>query len=109
MTIKSDTVTVITPGTVTDRGTTLPDWDTATTADYDECRVQPLSADEITALGRQGVRHAMRLFGPEDMTINELDRVTAGGVTYEVDSAQVWPSPTGRLAHTEAVLVDVEG
>jgi len=107
--IRGHTVIVITPGSVTERGVTFPDWDTATDTTYADCRVQPLKAEELTDFARQGTKDWRRLFGPVGMLITAACRVTYDGDTYEVESVEPWPSPTGALAHTEAVIYRTDG
>lgn len=103
------TITVITPATRTERGTEYPDWENAANIDEEWSNFQPLSAEEITALGRQGVKTLRKAFGPVDTILNARCRARVDGVVYEVVSVEPWASITGSLAHSEAVLQRVEG
>lgn len=107
--IKTDTVTVLTAGTVTDRGTVFPDWSSPTETTVADCRVQPVRGEEALAFARQGVKDWRRLFGPADMTLTTEDRVRWDGKDFEVESVMEFDSPTGAVAHIEAVLYLMEG
>lgn len=113
----TDTVTVIRPAWIVERGDEIPDWSSASEHQITGCRVQPMSGEEVLFSGsggggaaRDAVISRWKLFAPTGADITERDRVRHQGVVYEVDgSIQRWPSPTGTLAHTEAVLQRVEG
>ena len=102
--------TIITPGSVTERGVTIPDWASATETSEDGWRFTPLPASEVLEYGRQGVTVKLAGCGPYDSVVTAHCRVTVGGETYEVaGEPQRWPSLTGDLAHTEVVLQRVDG
>ena len=107
--MRTQTLTVITPAWVDDRGTDIPDWDHATETPEQWRGVQPMTASELDDLGRQGVLTMMRGTGPPGTALTALCRARIGGVDYEVVSVQAWPSITGGLAHSEAVFERMEG
>lgn len=85
-------------------GNDAPDWDNAATSTLSGCRFQPISVDE--ALEHRFEAHIeARLLGPSGMDVTFLDRITYGGVTYEVVGPPMSNrSPTGAAAHTELLL-----
>lgn len=115
----NQTVTVLRPSYVIERGTRTPVWDPpASESRVSGCRVQPMQGEEVLFSGsggggtaRDARVTAWKLFGPPGMPIDARDRVRApDGRVYEVDGPpQEWPSPTGMLRHTEARLKLVEG
>lgn len=115
----NQTVTVLKPAWVAERGNQIPDWDYATKATVTGCRLQPAQGDEVHFSGssstdggtaRDAVITRFKLFGPPGMDVSALDRVTFRGRTFEVEGPpQHWPSPTGLLVHTELYLRVVEG
>lgn len=110
MTLRTDTVTLLTPALVTDRGVSYPDWGNATETVVAGCRWQPMVSDEETAQGRQGVVKRLMLFGPPDMALTEHSRVRIDGDDYDVDGhVRRWSSPSGSLDHIEAHLMRAEG
>lgn len=46
--------------------------------------VQPLSQEEISDMGREGVRDALRVWVPSGTAINPGDEVTVRGLRYSV-------------------------
>jgi len=107
--VRTQTLVVITPAWVDDRGANIPDWDNATDTDEQWRGIQPVSAKEADDIGRQGVLTMMRGTGPPDTVLTAHCRATFGGVSYEVVSVQPWASITGGLAHSEAVFDRMEG
>lgn len=114
---KNQTITVLRPTFVVERGDEVPDWSNPTQHLITGCRLQPMSADEVLFSGAGGggtARNAVvsrwKLLLPSGADITEHDRVRYADAVYEVDGfVQHWPSPTGALAHGEAVLRRVEG
>jgi len=103
-------LTVVSPDWSDDRGASVPDWGKPIETDEEGWLIQPMSAVELTAAGRQGVVTALKGFGPADSVITEHDRVVIDEITYEVDgSVEHYASITGRLAHVEVILKRVEG
>ncbi len=104
--------TVVKSAWVDDRGTLVPDWDSATSIFEDGWRVVPFTTmnAELTAEGRQGTLTSLRGLGPADTALTAADRLIAGGVTYECyGDPSLWPSMTGYLAHVEVTLRRVVG
>lgn len=106
-----DTVIVVRAATVADRyGNQVRDWATASRTDVPGCSVQPLDMAEQVSPDRDAVTTRWRLFAPAGVDVAATDRISWGGVDYEVDGdPQRWQSPTGGLAHLEVVLRRVEG
>ncbi len=103
-------LTVVSPTWIDDRGASVPDWNTTTSVEETDWRVQPLSSAEILAMGRQGVTTMLKAHGPHDTALTEHDRAIVDDVTYEVDGAiQRFKSITGHMAHVEVYLKRVEG
>jgi hypothetical protein len=72
--------------------------------------LQPAAAGEFTDPTRTAVVTRWNLFGPPGADLRATDRVDVDGITYAVDGEpQDWQAPGGRLDHTVAVLVKVEG
>lgn len=119
LSFKNQTITVIRPGTVLERGDDLLDWDSATEHFVDDCRLQPMATEEVLFTGsaaseggtaRDAVVTRWKWFGPYDADLDPRDRIRYEGIEYEVDGqVRRWPSPTERLAHAEAVFRRVDG
>lgn len=105
-----DTVTVLRAQLVDDGyGNESPDWDNPTETTVPGCRVQPERGDDYV-LDREAVITRWRLFAPAGTDLRATDRVEHQDVVYEVEgSVERWPSPTGSLAHVEALLRRAEG
>lgn len=103
-------VTVVTPQMVDDRGTLVPDWSVPGVETVVEgCSVQPGASSEVMA-ARQAVTYRWTVFAPAGTVIGPYDGVLVGGQLFQVDGApKVWPSPTGRVSHVEVLLLDWEG
>lgn len=96
----NDTVTRVRAGVKTVRGSTIPDWDDASTKDIDGCSMQPASTS-LSEDGRVlGIMDGYTLYAPADADIVAGDRIQFGGNTYTITGdVRRWGSPTGRLAH----------
>lgn len=105
-----DTITILRASLVDDAyGNQVPDWSTPVSTAVTGCRLQPERAGEYV-LDREAVTTRWRLFAPAGTDLRATDRVEHAGEVYEVDGdPQRWPSPTGRLAHVEALLRRTEG
>lgn len=105
-----DAITVLRAPLVDDGyGNSQPDWENPTSTVVTGCRLQPERGDDYV-LDREAVITRWRLFAPADTDLKATDRVEHQGVIYEVEgSVEHWPSPTGRLAHVEALLRRAEG
>lgn len=107
--VKRQSVTVLTPSWVSDRGRLVADFTAPTSTVYDGCSVQPMAGEELHD-ERQGAVSRMRLIGPSTMALTHHDRVVHDSLTYDVEGPpQHWPSPTGSLDHVEATLRRVDG
>lgn len=106
-----ETVTVIHPGTTTDRGTTVPDWSTATETPVTGCSVQPAGTSRNFASARVlSVQDAYTLYAPPGAPIAPGDRIRCKAGTFETDGApEIWDSPTGRVTHVQWTLRRWEG
>lgn len=91
---------------VTDRyGNETRDWDNPQVTTVSNCIVAPMSGEETLSLDGQHVISRWKLDVPEGTDIISIDRVRYDDREYEIDGwVQHWPSPTGRIAHVEAVL-----
>lgn len=105
-----DTITVLRAELVTDAyNNEVFDWPNAARTDVSGCRVQPDRGTDNT-LDREAITTRWRLFAPAGTDLLATDRVEHQGVVYVVEgSVEDWPSPTGRLAHIEALLRRTDG
>lgn len=115
---KNQTVTVVRPTTIVERGDTMFNWDITTQHDISGCRLQPMATEEAHFTGssqgggtaRDAIVTRWMLFTPPGPDLTPYDRVRHGGVDYEVEGqVRNWPSPTGALVHSEVVLRRVDG
>jgi head-tail adaptor len=114
-----ETVTVLRPGTVTDRyGDSTKDWSDPDRTDVAGCHVAPGSAGgsaggakEETAAGREGVVVTYDVFFPAGTDVRPGDRAEVRGDVFDVDGEPAdWRSPyTGRHAGIHVALRTVEG
>ena len=105
-----DTVTRIRPGTKESRGTIIPDWSKATSADVVNCSMQPASTS-LSQDGRVlGIMDGFTLYAPIDADIHAGDRIGYAGNTYTINGdVRPWKSPTGATAHLVVNLVRWSG
>lgn len=105
-----DTITVLrAPLVPDDYNNQVPDWPNAAETPVGGCRVQPERGADYT-LDREAVLTRWRLFAPASVDLLPTDRVRHGGVDYDIEgSVERWPSPTGALAHVEALMRRVDG
>ena len=101
----TDSVTVIRPGSITSRGSTVPDWANATRRAVSDVQVTPVS----TVQDRDGrvvnVSDRYRLRCRFEADIQPGDRVEWRGQTFEVDGDVFHTqSPTGRVSSTRCTL-----
>jgi hypothetical protein len=105
--LATQTITVLRAGTVTDHGTTVPDWTAATTHDVAGCSVQPATGREERT-NRDAITSVWRVYGPSGADVRDSDRVRWGGVDYDIDGpVQRWS--VGFLDHIEFALRAVAG
>ena len=107
----TDSVTVSRAQVVTRNGRTQRDWASPTTRVVRGCSLQP-STTETTFDGaqRDASESAATLLCPPGSDIEQGDRVSAGGRTWEVDGVPyAMTSPTGRVSHVRAQLREWRG
>lgn len=107
----TQSITRVRAGTTTSRGSTIPDWDKATTATISGCTVQP-AATSLSQDGRVlGISDGYTVYAPADAGIVEGDRIIlADGNTYVINGEpRAWPSATGGIAHIQLNLVRWNG
>ena len=104
------TVTVVEPTLVDDRGTMVADYTVpASEVDVPGCSVQPGASAEVLA-ARQGVSVRWTVYAPSSVVVTARSAVRYAGTLYQVDGEpQRWPSPTGALDHVVVLLVDWRG
>ena len=104
------TVTRIRPGTMTSRGSVIPDWSNTDTLDIDGCSVQP-SATTLSQDGRVfGISESMTLYMPAAADVQEGDRIVYDGNTFVVSGvARSWMSASGALDNKQATLERWDG
>ena len=103
-------VTRLRPSTQTVRGSTVPDWDNATSQKITGCSVQP-SSTSLTQDGRVlGIEESYTLYMPADADVKEGDRIVYGSETYVVSGVpRPWVSATGGLDNRQAHLERWDG
>lgn len=101
----TDSITRIRPGTKTERGSIVPDWENATEEVIDGCSVQPATTS-LSQDGRVlGISESFNLYMPEGADIQKGDRVVFDDDTYTVIGVpKKWRSPTGRLNNVQATM-----
>lgn len=106
----TQTVTVVEPTLVDDRGTLVPDYDVpASETVVPGCSVHPGASDEVLA-ARQGVAVRWTVYAPAGVVVTAHSAVRLDGRLYAVDGEPArWPSPTGGLDHVVLLLVDHTG
>ena len=104
------TVTRIRPGEKESRGSTIPDWDSATSMTISGCSVQP-SGTTLTQDGRiLGISESFTLYMPANADVKEGDRIQYGEDTYVVNGVpRPWVSPTGGLNNLQVTIERWEG
>ena len=104
------TVTRIRPGTITERGTTYPDWDNTDDLDIPNC-VVTWNSTTLNQEGRiLGISDNQVLYAPLTADIKAGDRIRYGTNVYEIEGDPMdWNSPTGALDHYVINLKRYEG
>ena len=104
------TVTRIRPGTKTERGSTVYDWENTVTLDITGCSMQP-AGTSLSEDGRVlGIADGFTCYMPETADVQAGDRIQFGGNVYEINGdIRVWPSATGTLDHIICNLVRYSG
>lgn len=105
-----DSVTVIRPAEKSVRGSTVPDWDNATTHVVDRVQVTAASTQQERDGRVVNVADGRTLRAMYDADVQPGDRVVYEGETYEVDGEVFHSkSPTGRVSSTRCALRRWEG
>lgn len=105
-----DTITIVEPSIVDDRGTERPDYDNpAARHAVKGCSVQP-GANVETLGDRQSSVIRWTVYAPDGAPVRANSCVEFEGVRYSVDGEpQRWRSPLGRASHTMISLIDWQG
>lgn len=100
----TQSITRIRPGTKTERGSTVPDWDSASRLEIEDCSVQP-AGTSLSQDGRiEGIMDGLTVYAPEDADILAGDRIEYGGSVYTINGDPLlWPAPAS-LAHVQLNL-----
>lgn len=95
-----DTVAVLHPGTIIERGSEIPDWLTATRTTVNRCSVQP-AATNLSEDGRVlGITDGLTCYMPANAPVMAGDRIEYNGKQYTITGeVRAWPSATGALDH----------
>lgn len=101
----TQTITRLRPGTKTERGSTIPDWDNVSELDITGCSVQPTSTS-LSQDGRvQGIINGLTVYAPADADIEAGDRVRYSGNVYTINGDVLdWPG-VARMGHKQINLV----
>lgn len=98
------TITRIRPGTKTERGSTVPDWENASRLDIGECLVQPAST-MLSQDGRvQGIQDGLTVCAPVDADIIAGDRIEYHGDVYTINGDPMRWVGVGSLEHMQLNL-----
>lgn len=106
----SQSITVVKPGTTTERGSTVPDWDNPKSlTTVTGCSVQP----QTTSLSQDGrvlgTSEGWKAYIPEGTAVEEGDHIIFEGETYEIDGIpQPWTGPI-LTSHIQLNLKRWEG
>lgn len=106
----NEAVTVKRAPLVERRGSTVRDWDNASSHCVSGCSVQPASTASNKDGRAEQVTDRYELLAPPCSDVEAGDRIVFGGRVFEIDGAPYeWKSPTGRVAHLHAHLVEWRG
>lgn len=105
-----ETITVVDPVWVDDRGTPVADYGPgATRTVVPGCSVQPGASSEDLA-GRTHVTVRWTVYAPPGTVVAADSAVEYEGRRYAVDGEPArWKSPTGAVSHLVLYLIDWEG
>ena len=100
-----ETVTRIRPGIKSSRGSDIPDWSKAITAEICGCSVQP-AGTMLSQDGRvQGIQDGLTCYLPPEADVKAGDRIMYDGKTYTINGEpQLWKSPTGVVSNMQLTL-----
>ena len=102
-------MTIKRPGTITARGVTVQDYSNAISHTVDGTSVQFRSTD-MSLDQRDSVSVQAVVYFPPGTDVEAGDIVVFDGVEYRIDGAPLpVTSPTGRISHIKASIVDWEG
>lgn len=100
----NDTVTRIRPSTTTSRGSTIFDWDNATTLSISGCSMQPATTSLSTDGRVLGIQDEWTLFAPPEADIQAGDRIEFEGKAYIIQGdVRIQPSAF-NLQHLHITL-----
>ena len=103
------TVTIKRARVITERGVSVADWSNPVTHDEKGTSVQFRATDMSLDQRTQVTVRAVAYF-PPTADVKTGDMVVYNGVEYKIDGAPfLVESPTGRVSHIKATLVDWEG
>lgn len=103
-------VTVHRAALVDARGSKVRDWNNAATHRIGGCSVQPAATGSDEFNRAEQSTNRWTLYAPPGTDVQRGDRVEFGGTMYEVDGTPYdWQSPTGRVSHRQANLVEWVG
>ena len=105
----TQSITRLRPGTKTERGSTVPDWNNPDALVIDGCSVQPASTS-LSQDGRvQGITDGLTVYTPAGADILAGDRIQYAGSVYAINGDPlVWPGAS-RLSHIQLNLVRWRG
>lgn len=103
------TVTIVRPAAKAQRGTTVPDWDSATEHSVSGCNVQtPTTGMELD--GRTATNLGGTVYMPYGTDVRAGDAIDYNGHRFMVvGEPMVWESPTGNLDHVQVRITEWEG
>ena len=101
-----DMIIIIRPGETTSRGSTIPDWENASTHEQKGCSVQP-AATGLSQDGRVlGLSDAYTVYCPPETDVMKGDHIEYDGDVYEIKGKpRKWNSPTGRVSN---IILNIE-
>lgn len=105
----TQSITRIRPGTKTERGSEVPDWDDPDTLVIFGCNVQPASTS-LSQDGRvQGITDGLTVYAPADADIIAGDRIQFAGNVYTINGDPlIWPG-VARMGHIQLNLMRWRG
>lgn len=108
--IFNESITVVEPSWVDDRGTMRPDYESPVSSMVvDGCSVQPgASSEDMQNRTQNTIRWTV--FIKRIIPVGDHDALMFDGVLYQLSgSAAYWKSPSGAVSNTTLQLVDWEG
>jgi len=92
-------------GTITERGSEIPDWSNPAQAIIDGCLVQPASTT-LTQDGRiEGISEGLTVYFPPGTDVASGDRIAYDGQVYIIaGEIKKWKSPSGAVSNLQASL-----